>query len=364
MIYADMRLTFSFLACGVLTAFAHGQNHFEIWSGCTNFASRVPIGNAAGEMLIQVPASHFAGIAQDATGGGTEFGQFRCTTQDRDAATQETYYLGIRADSSGAPDVVNPPLVRAGPFLTPVGTGVTAWTITTALATPGYSVLPLCSTFYVFGELTAATAADGQLFHVSTYLAGGTQGDNPAPNAPNLGWGIMNNAPLPAATPRTVRLGLLTPAPILNMGNVDPTAAASNCVSTLGGISYGVGGMWPQAAGAAGPRNDGLNARVRDAGNANGVAVVFLGASIGCPGLPLSGLASGALYLNPTGVFVQVGTAALDAAGLGVATIVPAGSLATQPLVNRIADFQAFTIGATFALPGKLSNRASVAFLP
>jgi hypothetical protein len=216
----------------------------------------------------------------------------------------------------------------------------------------------------VFGELTAATATDGQLFHVSTYLAGATQGDNPAPNAPNLGWGIVNNAPLPAATPRTVRLGLLTAAPILNMGNDDPTVQTTNCVSTLNGISYGAGGMWPQASGSAGPRNDGLNARVRDSGNANGVAVVFLGSPIGCPGVPLGGLATGALYLNPGGLFVQVGTAALDAAGLGVAPIVPAGSLVTQPLVNRIIDFQAFTLGATFTLPGSLTNRASVAYLP
>jgi hypothetical protein len=63
-----MRLPLHVLACTALSALASGQNHFEIWSGCTNFASRVPIGNVAGEMLIRVPASHFAGIAHDASG--------------------------------------------------------------------------------------------------------------------------------------------------------------------------------------------------------------------------------------------------------------------------------------------------------
>jgi len=345
-------------------------NLFEIYSGCTNYTSRGSLGVNAGEIMLQVPSSHFAGVAQDAAGGGTNLTGFQYITQDQNGSTTETYFMVVRADNSGAPDCTTTPgrLIYAGPLTTPASTVTTpvAWQITATLATASTAV-PLCNTFYVGSEVIAAPGwtNDGQSFHICTYyLLGATQADNPAPAAPNLAWDCLAGAPVQPGSARLPRFGLIAGAAVLNLGNNDATLTnTANCVTTLANVSFGAGGMWPEAQGASGPRNDGLNFRVRDAANANGLAVVFLGQNIGCPGLPLAGLANGALYLNPGGIFLQLAQAPLDAAGLSTGLLLP-GSPAVASAVNRVIDFQAFTIGASFALPGNLTNRASVAYLP
>lgn len=352
------------------TAMAQTPNLFDIYSGCTNFTSRGSVGVNAGEILLQVPSTHYAGVCQDATGAATSLTGFQYITQDQSGVTQETYYMVVRGDNSGAPDASAAGLLlRAGPLTTPASTVTTpvAWIITATLTTASTAV-PLCNTFYMGGEVAAApgwAATDGQSFHIcSYYIINTTQADNPAPNAPNLAWDIVNGAPLQPGAARCIRIGLLANSAMLKLGNNDPTLTnTANCVTTLGNVSFGAGGMWPQAQGASGTRNDGLNFRVRDAANANGVTVVFLGQNIGCPGLPLAGLANGALYLNPGGVFLQLASGALDATGLGTGALIPA-SPAVAAVVNRVVDFQAFTLSPTFALPGNLTNRASVAYLP
>jgi hypothetical protein len=134
-------------------------------------------------------------------------------------------------------------------------------------------------------------------------------------------------------------------------------------VSTIGNRSFGAGGMWPVCNPTSG-RADGLDYRVRDSVHANGFAALFLGVDLGCPGLPLGSLANGALYLNPAAAFVQLTAGPLDAAGEGIGTILPPGSPACRAAVNRVLPFQAFTVGPSFTLPGNLTNRASVAYLP
>jgi hypothetical protein len=355
-----------------LTSVAVAQtptNLFDIYSGCTNYTARGAIGNNAGELLMQVSSTHFGGVCQDSTGTATSLTGFQYVTQDQSGVTPETYYMVVRGDNSGAPDTsATGLLLRAGPLTTPASTVTTpvAWVITATLATPTTTV-PLCSTFYHGSEVAAAPGwsgnTDGQSFHICTYyLLGATQADNPAPQAPNLAWDVVNGVPTQPGSAWCIRFGLLAPSAMLKLGNNDPTLAnAANCVTTLSNISFGAGGIFPQAQGAAGPRNDGLNFRVRDAANPNGVAVVFLGQNLGCPGLSLSGIANGALYLNPGGIFVQLATGTMDPTGLSTGPLIPA-SPAVRSAVNRVIDFQAFTLSSSFTLPGNLTNRASVAY--
>lgn len=337
-------------------------NLFDIYSGCTNFTSRGVIGASAGEYLLQIRSAHFSGIGHDSSGTGTRVTGFQYVTQDQVGNTPETYYLVVRTDNSGAPDCTAAGLaLRAGPLTTPTSTVTTpvAWQITATLTTAATTV-PLCNTYYVGMEFAAANwTNDGQSVHITDYPLG----DNPGSGAPNLSWNCLNNAPIQPQFFETLRVGMLVESAVLHMGNVDPSLATT-CLTGLGNRSFGVGGLFPACNGAAGPRNDGLDCRVRDAANANGVFVLFLGANVGCPGLPISGFANGALYLNPGGAFLQVATGALDTSGLGTATAVPPNTPACAAVVNRFVDFQAFSLGPTFALPGNLTNRVAVNYRP
>jgi hypothetical protein len=352
------------LLAAALSAAAAAQtsaNLFDIYSGCTNFTSRGVVATNAGEYLLQVRASHFVGVGHDPTGNGTLLSGFQYFTQDQNAATVETYSLVVRSDAAGAPDCSAAGLLLSvGPLSTPGGTGTIAWQITTNLTTVS-TALPQCSTYYQGLEFAAAPGwpNEGQSVHLTDYPLG----DNPAPGALSLTWNCLNGAPQQPQFRESIRVGSLVRAPVLHMGNVDPSLATT-CLVSVGNRSFGAGGMWPQCQGTAGPRNDGLDCRVRDAASANGVFALFLGTDLGCPGVPLSGIADGALYLNPGGAFLQVTAGVLDSGGLGTATAVPPGSAACTTVVNRFLHFQAFTVGGGFTLPGRLSNRASVNYLP
>lgn len=362
------------LATVALASTAVAQNNrFDIYSGCTNYTSRGSLGVDAGEILIQVPGSHFGGVIHDAAGTGTSLVDFQYVTQDQNGSTQETYYMVVRKDASGAPDASAAGLLlRAGPLQTPASTVLTpvAWIITATLATPS-TVVPLCGTYYHGMEVAAAPlwTNDGQSNHICTYyLVGGTQADNPSPPpdvVPNVAWNINYNtmAVNQPGSARAIRMALGSPAALLNMGNVDPTAAATNCVSGQGFRSWGAGGMWPSSnADGLGTRDDGLDARIKDAGSANGVYALFLSDAFACPGIPLPGLANGGLYLN-FGLLTFVNAGLLDAAGQGITTIIPPGTRLGAPLLGRVIPFQGFTLGSTFTLPGKLTNVAGSSFL-
>lgn len=347
---------------------AQTNNHFEINSGCSNYTDRGPLGINAGEMLVQVHKDYFAGVGHDAAGTGASIAGFRFVTQDERPATQETYFMVIRAaTTAGAPVFPGPPLVRGGPLTTPVSTSITplAWQVTATFVTP--ATIPLCDTYFMGGELAAAPlwnnppgTDDGQSFHIATYYPlGGTQGDNPAPNATNLAW-VADFVTQTASQPtyaNCIEIGTLVPSPILNTGNVDPTTTVA-CLVAQGGESFGAGGLWP-ACGIAGGRRDGLNVRVRDAASANGLFVLLLGARLGCPGVPLRGLGSGALYLNPAAL-ATVGVGNLDAMGNGTIPVLPPN--APCPF-NRFTPLQAFTISSALTLPGAFSNLAVTRYL-
>ena len=345
-------------------------NFHDIYSGCTNYTSRGVLGVDAGEILIARPGSHLAGVCQDAAGSGTNLVSFRTVTQDQNGSTQETYYMVVRADAAGTPDITATGLLlRAGPAMTPVSTVLTpvAWIITDTLTTPS-TALPLCGTTYQGMEVTAAAwTADGQSNHICTYyLLGTTQADNPSPapdTVPNVAWNFNYNTNL-AAQPnqRCIRFEIGGTSSVLTVGNVDPFAAAANCVSLQGFRSWGAGGMWPSSnADGLGSRDDGIDVRVEDLGNANGLYAVFLSDAFGCPGLPLTGLASGALYLNP-GFLTQVGVGLLDATGTGISTVIPPGVVLGATLLGRVLPMQGISFDGTLS-NGRLSNMAGTSFL-
>lgn len=346
-------------------------NFHDIYSGCTNYTSRGTLGAVAGEILIQRPGSHLAGVCQDATGAGTNLVSFRTVTQDQNGSTQETYYMVVRADAAGTPDITAPGLLlRAGPAMTPVSTVLTpvAWIITDTLTTPS-TAMPLCGTTYQGMEVGPGVGwpADGQSNHICTYyLLGTTQADNPSPApdvVPNVAWnfnytlGVANQP-----NQRAIRHEIGGTSSVLTIGNVDPLAAAANCVSLQGFRSWGVGGMWPSSnADGLGTRDDGIDVRVEDLGNANGLYAVFLSDAFGCPGLPLGSLASGALYLNP-GVLLQVGVGLLDATGTGISTVIPPGVVLGSNMLGRVIPMQGISFNGSLA-NGHLSNMAGTSFL-
>lgn len=353
--------SFSLIVPVFLAATAAAQtplNYHDLWSGCTSSTSRGTLGLNPGEVLQLNPASHFQGVGHDVTGAAATLYAFKYTTQDQNAATPEPYTLLVRSENAGQPDPTPAGLLlSAGPLTTPSGTGVAAWTITATLATP-WTSLPLCTNYYHGADVAVrSSTADGQTFHICTYTAA----DIPAAGAPNLAWNIQAGVPAQPGTSRVIRFTLGVESPILKMGNVDPGTPSTNCVSTIGFRSFGAGGMYPTCNAV---RSDGLDYRVRDAGNAGGLCAVFLGLGFGCPGISLGGLANGALYLNPAGAFLQIGAGGLDTAGENIGTVLPPGSSACAAAVNRMLDFQAFTVGPAFALPGNLTNRAGVTYLP
>ncbi|MEZ5963441.1 MAG: hypothetical protein R3F56_06295 [Planctomycetota bacterium] len=350
------------LAAASVPLHAQTPNIFEIYSGCTNFTSRGSIGSNAGEYLLQVPATHFSGLGHDPTGGSTILAGFRYTTQDQNGVTPETYSMVMRGDTAGTPDCSAAGLLlTTGNLTTPPNTtvGAIAWVITLTFTTPS-TAMPLCATFYQGGQFPAAPGwtpgTDGQSLHIVDYALG----DTAAPTAPSLSWNCLGGAPVQPNFQETVRVDALVQSAVLNMGSVDPTTIVT-CLQGLNNRSFGAGGLWPYCTGSAGPRNDGIDCRVRDATSAGGVFALFLGSNVGCPGVPLGGIANGALYLNPSGGFVQVVSGTLSTTGEGIATVVPPNTPCAR-FVNRYLDFQAFTVGASFALPGNLTNRASVSF--
>jgi hypothetical protein len=353
-----------------LAATTTAQNYFGIYSGCTNFTSRGALGTNGGDNLLEIKSSHFSGIGHDTAGVGTVLTGFRHVLQDQNASTVENYSFIIRRDSAGAPDCSAAGVIlQTATLASPSGAGTLAWIITATLTTPS-TLLPLCNTYYHGLNIpaNAGWTADGLSSHIGTYyLLNGTQADNPAPNAPNIAWNCLNSAPVQPTSNRTIRYELQVQAAVLNMGNTDPTliGVTTNCVSTLLNAagnprSWGAGGMYPENGGG---RNDGLDCRIFDIANQSGLFAVFLGVNLGCPGLPIGSIANGALYLNPAGPFVQVASGTLDTTGTGIATVLPPNT-APLTVVNRFLDFQAFTVGSSFALPGNLSNRASVQYLP
>ncbi|MEZ5966370.1 MAG: hypothetical protein R3F56_21220 [Planctomycetota bacterium] len=355
-----MRLShiLALLTCQHLAA-QFRASEFQIYPApnTADFATRGTLGNNPGEILMEVPATHFSGIGQDNTGTGTILIGFRHVLQERASATGNTYSLLVRRGTGGRPSTDSAGILMQTSTLTgPPSSGNAAWIITYDLATPS-AALPTCDTFYFGVETSPATSFTGLAWHMVT-TGGPARGDNPAesPLVPNLAWDRVSGSLVPRQPPVCAyNMSVRVLAPVLNVGNVDPSWSNGSAINFT---SYGLGGMWPQVSGT---RSDGLACRVRDANNANGSFVVFASSGVVCPGSPLGNLATGALYLTPS-VLVPVASASLTNTGEGTALIAAPASLPTA-LSNHTLHLQAFTLGIGATLPGHLSNRASTRFL-
>ncbi|MEZ5964739.1 MAG: hypothetical protein R3F56_12905 [Planctomycetota bacterium] len=351
------------VAAATLAAPAAAQPPCREWlvKGCTNVSSRGTLGSAGGDTLSGKTDED--GVGQDPSGTGSSLEGFAVTIQDQQSASVEPFSFVLRADRSGQPDAsAGGLLLQTALVSPPSGVGTQAWLLTVTFTTAS-TVLPLCGASYYGLNLPAngAWPNDGLSIHAGTYYqVGNSQGDNPAPNAPNVAWSIPGgtggNPAQPA--PMCQSVGLLVPAAVLIMGNVDPTLTGSptNCIANQGNRSFGAGGRWPRIGGG---RADGLDCLVR--GPANGFFAVYFGLTM-CPGLPLGGLATGALYLNPAAI-VAVSTGALGATGDGTTTLLPPGAVPVGVL-NQPLGFQAATIDLVGAGSVNLSNLARTRFLP
>ena len=115
-------LTSCLLALATPLATQPQSNLFEIYpaANCTNFTSRGGLGANAGEVLLQVPCSHFVGVGQGDTGSQTSLLGFNYVIQDQNASTPDPYHVVVRSDNHGVPNCagsgVRSPPQRLPPF--------------------------------------------------------------------------------------------------------------------------------------------------------------------------------------------------------------------------------------------------------
>ncbi|MFQ5506636.1 MAG: hypothetical protein ACE5F1_17840, partial [Planctomycetota bacterium] len=187
---------------------------------------------------------------------------------------------------------------------------------------------------------------DGQLTHCADYTSG-TSGDNPKQGAMNLAWGI-NQAATPRRHqpgPRTMRVALMTRAPVLGPGGID---LQNTRQSPTGSPNYGAGGLFPDIADAQSKKRfDDLALRIRDAASPNGLTVVFLSASLAATPISVPGW-RGSFRLG-LGSLAMAGGFKLDAKGeteiklpLG-----PGPNALRTALAGKSLHWQAFSFGAT-----------------
>lgn len=339
------------------TALASGlaaQNLFEIYPSCTTHTSRGTLNGAAGEVLLQIPGSHFIGVGHVPNGLSSQARGMRFVMQDQDAATQDNFSVVIRADLAGAPDCsASGLLATMGPLTPPPAVGITAWQLTVTFAAP--VGIPQCDTFYVGVGLAAANwTADGQSLHVARY----DSGSNAATNAVNLAWNCASSgASSQPATARTIRIGPLVAAAVLNMGNVDPLG--TRCMGP--GADFGAGGLWPVCEGTTGTmRNDALHFRVRDDALPAGACAVYAWPFTACASAYPFPFADGAWYLSPgySGLFIGGGLLTNGEAS-GPTILTPALVKANCALLSLPMYYQAIVVQGGLI---HTTNRAGTVF--
>ncbi len=297
-----------FLTLGVLalTTTLHAQTLFEIHPGCTTHTSRGTLVANGGEILLQVPGSHFMGVGHVPNGLSCAANGMRFVMQDQDAASTDTYWTVVRGDLLGVPDCSSAGLLmQVGPFNPPSGTGVSAWIFTHTFASP--VAIPQCATFYPGVAVRPAPTwpADGLSLHIAMY----STGSNASASASNLFWNCGPSGPAQPATKRTINLGLLVDAAVLNMGGAD--ALGTRCIGAS--PDFGAGGNWPVCEGTTGTmRNDALHARVRDAALPAGFCAVYAWPLTACASAYPWPVADGAWYLSPgySGIWIGGGVLA------------------------------------------------------
>lgn len=327
---------------------------FEIRPSCTTHTSRGVTNLAAGEVLMQIPGSHVIGVGHIPMGNGFEMNGMRIGTQDQDASTQESYRLVLRRDVAGKPDCSSLGLVFATSTMQlPPGTGTKSWILTTAF---GSAVqIPRCFSMYPGVELTAAPTwdADGQSVHIAMY----STGSNVSAAAPSLAWNCTAGVPAQPGSKRTLRIGLLVDAAVLNMGNVD--VAGTRCMGT--NPDFGAGGLWPVCEGNTGTlRNDALVARVRDAKLLGGYFDVRMWPDTACGSFYPWPFADGAWYLSPGFAGISIANGFLSGAEATQPTLLSSALVkANCALLSLPMYYQAFVVqGASI----RLTNRTATVF--
>lgn len=342
------------LGLGLLLAPAvAAQDTFVIYPDdarvATSATTRYNFGDLAGEMLQQVPAGNFAGVGDNGT--ACQVTNMTFTLQDQNDLSQENYSVIFRsAATGGGPDASAGGIIaQGGPFASPLGTGtIAAYLITLTFTTP--VSLP-CTGDYFFGISfnavpsalgTWAAGTEGISIHHAYNPGVGTLGSNARATCPIVTWQIYATAPngVRTGSARAANIGLGTTTPVLAIGNNDPSTTR---IPNL--IDYGIGGMFPAVK--LSPRDDGLEARIADTANLNGTGVFFLGTTSFGPGIPLGGF-SGRIWLNPTGLIIQLGTAAITGTTTGYAKIQVAPPTTIPAFTGITLFFQGVTVSSTF----------------
>lgn len=299
----------------------------------------------------------------------------RYLLQDQNAAAAaEIYDFEIRREAAIPPGPdCSPAGVLCGlvGLQSPLGGSPAAFFVSNAFSPPTNCV-PSCGTFFMGvnvpanpGWILPSPTWDGLSIHMgSYYVLQGATASNVAPNAPNIAWNCTAGA---SAQPnsRTYRFYLSTPAPLLNMCNVDPTLAGTGHCLSLAVAPYtntdtGPGGLWPQSELPSGIRHDGLKVRVQHAASPNAPFAVLLGdAGAVCPGVPIPGLITGNVFLNLLGSLpiIATGSLAADGTALVPTAIVPGPTYFPR---NVTLPFQAFVLSNAI----HATNMAASRFLP
>ncbi len=379
------------------------------FSSDVTFVSRMSFGALAGEALQEYPGNLLRGIAR---GSGTtcDISAVTYQTQDQNQTTAENYTVIFRTPSATPPAPDATPagiLFQTGTLTLPpgTGTGAIAYMVSTSFATP--VSLPCEGGFFLGLSFAPATwSADGQSISCAGYLYPAPfgapndlnifRGDYPRSSTlatnPSLShsWQIYTNASsvlvVSRNAGRTQRMGMLTTAAQLNIGNEIARFTATTAGATpraTNNRSFGFGGSYPEINTATNyvrpatsvlpitsetyQRHDGLVARVLDTQNIGGTAALFLSSGLSpIPGgVTVAGF-SGALYLDPS-VLVFVGQTTINSVNNpttpeGVAEIpLAAEGVLRAGMIGFGLAFQAITVSSTLT-NGRMSNAQVVLF--
>ena len=294
-----------FIAGGVIASAALAQgpvlNGFSVYPDTgnglsTSFTSRFQATTPAQkelEVLVKYSKAGYGPLFDGSLGGGTmTMGAFRRVAQDQDAATQEQWRVIVRKDKAGKPDASATGLIfRSAPSLTPKGTGINAWVLTTAFKTP--VKIPNNADIYVGMEFAAITGPkkwpqDGQSNHCASHLAAFPRGDNPRAGVPNPAWGIVHGTTPVVSQPsgRWLRQWVFTSGTVLQQGGVDPNNTRQ---SPKGSPNYASGGIYPDILNTTKNRFDNISLRIVDGNSKNGFAAILWDTGRG-PGIGISGI--------------------------------------------------------------------------
>ncbi|MFQ5507399.1 MAG: hypothetical protein ACE5F1_21755, partial [Planctomycetota bacterium] len=262
-------------------------NTFEIYpdaaGSATSFTSRGSFGTQKGETLQELSSIGYAGVGDNALGGGTcSIKGFQAMSQDQNCATQEKFTIIFRkclADGK-TPDATPSGIIFvSGTLLTPRSTGICAFRLSATFATP---IKVPCKGCFHFGKQQEAAplwTSDGHSTHAASYLTTRSRGDNPRGmnSARNFAWNVIGSATTASntASGRVWRMSVLVESAVLNQGASTP---GNTRHSPTGSPGYGAQGILPDVADAnssSPARFDDLAIRIRDRANAGGAYALF-----------------------------------------------------------------------------------------